>query len=257
MKKNNQIWSFGGGTQSAAIAALICSGKLPQPDIAVIADTGREPQATWDYLSKVIQPALDFPIHIVPHDFEGKGWNTVDLYGGKEKDTLLIPAYTSSEGNHREGMLRKFCSQEWKTYPLRRFCRSKGVDGGDMWIGFSTDEMERCRVYDPSEKWRQVYPLIDQRMSRSDCMALVERMGWPPPPRSACWMCPYRNDQEWLELKQSQPDEFAKAVRFEQEIRQLDGHMWLHKDCVPIAEVKLNDQPDLFAKPCASGMCFT
>jgi hypothetical protein len=53
------VWSYGGGTQTAAIAVLILQGKLPKPDIAVMADTGREIQSTWDYLYTVVQPALD------------------------------------------------------------------------------------------------------------------------------------------------------------------------------------------------------
>lgn len=53
-----QIWNNGGGTQSAAIAALIVTGQLPTPDLAVIADTGRERSSTWDYLNAYIAPAL-------------------------------------------------------------------------------------------------------------------------------------------------------------------------------------------------------
>jgi hypothetical protein len=41
-----------------AIAALIVTGKVPKPDLAVIADTGREKSATWDYLERYIVPAL-------------------------------------------------------------------------------------------------------------------------------------------------------------------------------------------------------
>ena len=253
----NQIWSYGGGTQSAAIAALIVQGKLPKPDIAVISDTGREAYTTWSYLQCVIQPKLDFKIHIVPHSFRGEGYNTVDLWGGKNKDTVLIPAYTSSEGNQREGMLRKFCSHEWKTRPMQRYCKAQGFKSGEMWIGFSTDEMERCRSYDERDKFPHVYPLLDHRMNRGDCIALVESMGWPTPPRSACWMCPYRSDQEWLHLKATYPADFKRAESLEMVIQKRDPNAWLHKDCVPLGEVKMDDQPDLFAKPCASGMCFT
>ena len=53
-----QIWNNGGGTQSAAIAALLVTGILPKPDLAVIADTGRERSSTWDYLNAYVSPAL-------------------------------------------------------------------------------------------------------------------------------------------------------------------------------------------------------
>lgn len=36
------LWSCGGGTQSAAIAALIVRGDLPKPDLSIIVDTERE-----------------------------------------------------------------------------------------------------------------------------------------------------------------------------------------------------------------------
>jgi hypothetical protein len=36
------LWSCGGGTQSAAIAALIVRGDIRKPDLAVIVDTERE-----------------------------------------------------------------------------------------------------------------------------------------------------------------------------------------------------------------------
>lgn len=251
---SNQIWSYGGGTQSAAIAALIVAGKLPKPDVAVIANTGRESSATWDYLKNVIQPALDFPIHIIPHSFDGTGYNTVDLWGGKDGETMLIPAYTSQNGG---GMLRGYCSVEWKRRPVQRWCKENGFDGGDVWIGFSTDEMERCRTYNPNDKWRHVYPLIDLRMNRGDCIAEVERMGWPAPPRSACWMCPYRSDHEWRDIKNNAPEDFARAVAFERGIRKRDEHAYLHKSMRPIDEVDFADRPDLFAKPCDSGFCFT
>lgn len=58
MNKPVEIFSHGGGTQSAAITALIVQGKLPKPDFVCIVDTERERQSTWDYLDAVIRPAL-------------------------------------------------------------------------------------------------------------------------------------------------------------------------------------------------------
>jgi len=250
------IWAYGGGTQSAAIAALMVQQKIPVPSMAMIADTGREASTTWAFLEEVIQPALDkigLHVHIIPHSFDGSGYNTVDAYSGKDKDTLVIPTFTNKNGT--PGMLPKYCSNEWKTRPMQRFCRENGYKNADMLIGFSIDEMERMRVYNPNEKWQHVYPLYDLRMSRGDCIALVERMGWGTPPRSSCWMCPYRNDQEWLDLTET--GEITKAIEFEGSIQGRDSNVWLHNSCEPIGSVDFTDEPDLFAKPCASGMCFT
>ena len=252
---SKRVWSYGGGTQSAAIAALIVSGVIPAPDIAIIADTGREVASTWDYLHDVIQPELSFEIHIVPHSFDGTGYNTVDLWGGAENDTLLIPAFTNKAATERGGQLPKYCSNEWKTRPLQRFCKERGIHSADMMIGFSIDEMQRCRTYVETDAWRHIYPLIDLRMSRGDCIALVERMGWPTPPRSACWMCPYRGDHEWTAIRNT-PD-FEKAIALEREIHSKDQNAFLHKSMRPIGEIDFSNEPDLFTKPCSSGMCFT
>ena len=84
------VWSYGGGTQSAAIAVLILQGKLPRPDVAVIADTGRELSTTWDYQAEVVAPALEsigLPVQNIGTDYK-----RYDLM--KSGHTALIPAYT-------------------------------------------------------------------------------------------------------------------------------------------------------------------
>lgn len=56
--KRTEIWSNGGGVQSAAIAALIYMGEI-RPDLAIIVDTEREMQTTWKYFDEVTKPALE------------------------------------------------------------------------------------------------------------------------------------------------------------------------------------------------------
>lgn len=248
-----QVWSSGGGVQSTAIAALICQGKLPPPDLAVIADTGREFSPVWDYLAGVVQPALlaaGVELHIAPHSLA-----TVDLWSGADGDTLLIPAFTDQTGV--PGKLPKYCSQEWKTRVVQRFCKSHGIADADQWIGFSIDEMERMRAYHSEKAWQHVYPLVDMRMTRGDCMAEVARMGWPAPPRSACWMCPFRSDEEWRHLIETSPADFTLAVELEREVRQRDPHVYFHKSCETLDKVEFSREPDLFAKQCNAGGCFT
>lgn len=248
------VWSCGGGTQSAAIAALIVRGDLPRPDAAVIADTGREASATWRYYDETLRPALwrvGVDLVRLPHSFDGKGWNTVDLWSGKDRDTALMPLYTST------GQVSKYCSNEWKSRPVDRYLRSIGLTGGAIWIGFSIDEIHRMRAQDASAKWNHEYPLIDRRMTRADCVSLVDRMGWPTPPRSSCWMCPYRTDREWRHLRATDPEDFEKAVELEREIQQRDADLWLHQSAKPLDAVNFGeDQRDMFDVPCST-MCFT
>ncbi len=66
------VWSYGGGTQSAAIAVLVLTGQLPKPDYVVMADTSREVTETWNYLRDVVQPELTrfgCPVEVIPHSY--------------------------------------------------------------------------------------------------------------------------------------------------------------------------------------------
>ncbi len=66
------VWSCGGGTDSAAIGAMIVQGTLPKPDLAVIVDTERERSSTPRLAD------VGVTIERVPKS----AYATVDLWGG-------------------------------------------------------------------------------------------------------------------------------------------------------------------------------
>lgn len=252
-----QVWMYGGGVQSCAIAALICQGKIPVPDVAVISDTGREQESTWDYLGVVVAPALariGLEIEVVPASLR-----RVDLYAGN--GDLLLPVFSTQSG--AVSKLPTFCSGEWKRDTLNRYLSAKGIPPRHRitWLGFSLDEANRIRRLNRSQSgkhWKKVrFPLVDDvPMNRGSCIATVEAMGWPTPPRSACWMCPNMRHDEWQDLKENSPDEFAKAVDLERKLRVRDPHVFFHRSCKPLGEVDFEREPDLFNRPCDSGLCF-
>ena len=55
MSERALTWSYGGGTQSVAIAVLVARGRLPRPELIVMADTGHERQRTWEYTARHVQ----------------------------------------------------------------------------------------------------------------------------------------------------------------------------------------------------------
>jgi hypothetical protein len=246
-----QVWANGGGTQSAAIAALIELGRLPKPDLAIMADTEREKSETWAYMDAVIRPSLirsGVELAIVPKS----EFATCDLYSTNGK-RILLPGFTNLND---VGKLTGYCSGEWKREVIARYLRSLGVELCTVWFGISLDEIKRVRT--PRNGWmKHSYPLIfDVPMRRQDCIALVcDEMGWPMPPRSSCWMCPNMGDSEWRDMKQHWPDDFARAVAVEAELRTKDEHFYLHRSCKPLAEVDFtNFQTSL--PGCDSGYCF-
>jgi len=243
------VWSCGGGTQSAAIAALICRGSIQPPDYAVIADTGMERSTTWKYMDEVLFPAL-ISVGVTLIKVKAADYATVGVWGGKEDRSILIPAFTSINGG--AGKLPNFCSYEWKRRVVERYMRAQGVSKYESWIGFSTDEMRRVSASVPGPRTTR-YPLIELGMRRGDCIAEVLRMGWPAPPRSSCWMCPNMGPREWREVMQSEDAE--KAISFDREIRKTDPDIWLTQEMKPLTECNFeNATGDLFG--CESGECF-
>lgn len=251
-RRFTEVWKCGGGRQSAAILALIIQGKLPKPDIAAIADTGRENSSTWVYLDNVLQPAAEacgIEIVRIPKEV----YATVDLWGGADGETLLIPAYTTENG--KVGKLSNFCTNEWKTRIVDRWLAEQGVVSNvRKWLGFSVDEPKRYLKHAANDFIRT--PLVELNVTKPGCFALVREMGWPPPIHSSCWMCPNKSDTEWIDERDNRPEDFAKAVALDQEIRIRDPHAWLHPSCTPLSNVTLDPARDK-ELPCDSGNCFT
>jgi hypothetical protein len=133
-----------------------------------------------------------------------------------------------------------------------------------QWIGISLDESYRAKS--PRHLWQSFrYPLIDLYMRRRDCLAWMRRNKYPEPPRSACVYCPYHSDAEWRNLRDNEPDAFAKAVQVEKEYQKLKalsgqkGVPFLHNSRVPLDQVDFSTDEDhgqqvMFGNEC-EGMC--
>jgi hypothetical protein len=251
MSDRTQLWASGGGVQSAAIAALIVQGKL-RPDLAVIVDTEREQSTTWQYMDTVIAPALQ-SVGVTLHRVKKSKYATVDVWSSK--GDVLLPVFTDQSGE--VGKLPTYCSNEWKSRVMQRWAtREHGVTAATQWLGISVDEMERMKK-DAGNKWHTRYPLIEHRMNRGDCQALVARMGWPQAPRSSCWMCPNHTQVEWRDIRNNKPDDWRKAVQFDKWIRQRDPHAYLHADAVPLDQANLDEINEVLFGHCDTGLCFT
>jgi 3'-phosphoadenosine 5'-phosphosulfate sulfotransferase (PAPS reductase)/FAD synthetase len=241
-----QVASIGGGVNSWAMLTLACEGKLPRPDIVIMADTGRECSAAWNYLSDFGAPYLKrygLEITIAPHSLA-----TVDLYA--HNDDLLLPMFT------KYGKLPGFCSNEWKARPVNRQLRKMGVKECDIWIGYSLSEVERVKP--SSLKWQtRRFPLLENGgLTRQDCKTIIERAGLPLPDKSACWMCPHRNNAEWRNLRDNYPSDWENAIELEALVRVQDNQIWLHRSTVTLDKADISKDNKQESVPCGMGMCF-
>lgn len=262
------IFSHGGGTQSAAITALIVQGKLPKPEFVCIVDTERERASTWEYLDSVIRPALR-SVGLEVHRIQKSEWGSKPPHGmdylSHNGNTVLLPAFTNQNPGS-VGKLSGFCSNTWKVETRQRYQREVlGVKTKNArnWIGFSVDEARRATRMMAGQDYQNgliYFPLIEGvPMRRTQSIQLVKDMGWPTPPRSACWNCPNQGDDEWRDLKLNSPEEFEFACKLEIEVQKKDPFCWFHKSCIPLGEVDLTkpQEDDLFERACSSGGCFT
>ena len=142
-----EVWQCGGGTQSVAIAVLICQGKLPKPDHSIIADTGYERASTWAYMDATLAPRLaEIGVTLVRARASEYAYAHDGLFN--KKGTLLVPAYTTqNEETEGTGKMSNFCTTYWKRDVCDNYLRREhgiGKNQNVKWIGFSIDEMRRA-----------------------------------------------------------------------------------------------------------------
>lgn len=258
-----RVLSLGAGVQSSTLFYKILNNEIEPVDCAIFADTGNEPKAVYDYLQHLTNFA-NFPIYIV-----SKG-NIIDdslavAEKGTNKGFLTMPVKGVDE-NGKQVMGRRQCTNDYKIQPINKKIREllgvKRLTGFNVEVvmGISLDEIQRAK--EPINKWQvNCYPLIENKITRHDCLEYIKLHEYKTPPRSACIVCPYHSNKEWLHMKENNPDEFQFAVDFDLKIRTTSSNgvkNYLHSSMKPLGEIDFNQYKDpqykLFDDEC-SGIC--
>ena len=291
------IISLGAGWQSTCMALMAAHGEIePMPAVAIFADTGSEPKAVYEHLDWLRSGnVLPFPVEVVKWSNLGadirltaKGITPEAARTQGRKNGYLAPPLFTKNEDGSEGMLRRECTTNYKIRPIRWKMKELLGRAGEIirskeplvrqWIGISSDEWVRAGPADV--KWVQNWhPLIDARtkdgpedqnkrwMDKGDCLAWMKRQGYPEPPRSACVFCPYKRNESWRILRDTDPEGWAEAIAIDEIIRDMPdferaglrkgGKLYLHGDRVPLAEANIDaNTDDLFRGACVGG-CFT
>ncbi len=262
------IISLGAGVQSSTMALMAAHGEItPMPDCAIFADTGAEPEGVYKWLDW-LETQLPFPVHRIMHK-DGLRENIIQSIAGAR--FAGAPFFTESNGS-TGGMLRRQCTREFKVEPIKQKVRqllglAKGERAGKevlvlQWIGISTDEAQRMKP--TQDVWiKNVWPLIDKDMSRTDCLDWMKAKNYPMPTKSACTFCPYHDDALWREMKNTDPVSFADAVEIDVMIRNgvrgTTQKLYLHRSLKPLSDVDFRTAEDagqqsMFNNEC-EGMC--
>jgi hypothetical protein len=149
---------------------------------------------------------------------------------------------------------------EYKLKPLKRAVRDilgyphpTRVPRGlfvDQAIGISTDECHRAKDSDVNYT-RNIFPLLDLGMSRTDCRAYLRERGHGDVVKSSCIGCPYSGNSRLRFIRDTDPGAWADLVEFDHAIRNgspralaegqpLRGQFFIHRSLLPLDQVDLD-----------------
>ena len=217
-----RVLSLGAGVQSSYLLFQMLEEKIKPPDIAIFADTGNEPKEVYDWLEKLIKISKNkINIEIVKN--KKNTGNIVKDYKSKEGRHSLLPTHIkNSDGT--SGFSRRTCTMEYKIQPIQQKVRDilnvKSLTGKcvEMVMGISLDEIQRAKR--PPTKWQiSCYPLIENKITRENIKHYMKHTDYGNPPRSACIICPFKDNTSWKHLKETSPNEFQQAVEFDDWLR--------------------------------------
>lgn len=299
MSEPIHIISLGAGVQSSTMALMAARGEItPMPTCAIFADTQAEPQGVYEWLGWLTKQ-LPFPILTVTKgDLAAEALKMRTTKDGRSFTVTSIPYFTLSDGERklcndcglRVGKLiteceecggtdfrldsseikgkipHRTCTVDYKIKPIMKKAREIGgikrgqkTVGVVQWIGISLDEV--IRMKDSREPWAQNrWPLIEAKMSRHDCLLWMARNGYPKPPRSACYFCPYHSNTEWKNLIENDAVAFERAVAKTKGLTSnFHSKIFLHRSCTPLDTVDFSTEEErgqinMFNNEC-EGMC--
>jgi hypothetical protein len=245
-----RVLALGAGQQSSALLLMSAAGMLPKLDVAVFADTQWERRVVYDNVDRLEgrtrQAGIRFErVSVGPlRDVALKG------------EFVPMPVYGRHEG--RDVVMRQSCTMNWKIRPIRRLVRElAGPLHGlrvEMWLGISFEETYRMKP-SPVRYIEHVYPLIEMRWTRADCVRFLAQQGMTGVPRSSCIACPFKGAAEWRQMARDAPDEWADAVAFDEALRSRPDPLFVHHSRRPLPLVlETPEQGDLFGEEC-QGIC--
>ena len=205
-----KIISYGGGVQSTALLVLANQGIIEGVDAALFSNVGDDSEhpATLDYIRNEATPRSAIPVHELSHH---KRTLMQDLTRESRSINIPVRMANGAPGNRN-------CTHTYKVKVIGRWLKANGASKDNpatVCIGISTDEIQRVNRKRAEAYENPTYPLIDLGLDRSACQQLIADHGWPVPPKSSCYFCPFHRDQTWAEMRRDEPELFAKAVALE------------------------------------------
>ena len=219
------ILSFGAGVNTVALMVMLIRDGAPL-DGVIFADTGGETPATYDS----VEVARDYLAnHHIPLTVVCASPRKTDLYGTALR-RRVIPS-----------VQWRWCTRDFKVNPIHRYYSDLGGHI-NQYIGIGFDEIHRMK--DSREDYiTNIYPLIENRLTRQDCIGIIVEAGLPIPEKSGCYFCPFNSTERWRQLLDRYPDLFAKAIALEENSKhfpsqRLTDQVFRERDRVTLREYR-------------------
>lgn len=269
--------SNGLGAQSLVALLMAIRRKIPA-EVSITADTGWETDHLWNtgrrttahtYFQEVIVPLCKgsavTPLFIRAQDKHKKDMPTLfahtkDVVAKGMFTHIKIPLFGS-----RRGQLRQSCTQRWKiqaiNQQLRRLgaktaCTAQGIHFGEairrvkgLWVrdqdGWSIYQttIKRKGVDVPVRWLTHYYPLVDSKLNREQCRAMVEAEGLPFVISSECDLCPHKDLARW---EKTSEEVIEQGVELEAGLK---GEFFLTDKRIPLREAIVKMQAERSLNP--------
>lgn len=197
MPEVRHVLSLGAGVNSVALMIKLVREGMPL-DEAIFADTGSELPETYDYLpiAENFLAAHDIPLRRVQKP------NGESLYETSWRRRVFPSA------------VWRWSTRDFKVNPIYRYYRSLGVPIV-QYMGIASDEWHRMKD-SRVDYVTNVYPLVDDAVTRDGCVEIIESEGLPVPPKSGCFFCPFNSLERWKWLDETHPHLYDKAIALEE-----------------------------------------
>lgn len=203
-----EILSYGGGIQSFAILLLILNGRVRvQEDFSIVhVDMSPYEPKTQQHIADVVLPLV------------GNQYRFITLNGGNALREKLHSGITMTPYWHKSGLhVQRLCTIRYKIDIVDRIIPRYAW--ATMTLGISVDEIRRIQRHDTRLSRGRMksyrYPLIELDMTRSDCIEYIRSCGFEPPPKSACYVCPFSSKRRILENLIEIPQMYAEIKAIE------------------------------------------
>lgn len=264
-----RVISYGGGVQSTALLILAAQGELGTVDAALFANVGEDSEhpATLAYVREVAKVRSAVPV--IELQRTGRDglprtlWRELMRTSSRSISIPVRMAESGAPGRRR-------CTTDYKMAVIGRYLKAHGASSetpASVLIGISWDEVERLSNR-CANAWEQVeYPLIDRRITREACKALIVKARWPIPGKSACFFCPFRRPSEFARMRRDEPALFTRAALLETTLNHRRAHLgkdpvYLTRFSQPLATAIATADPELDfgtgpGETCDAGYCWT